>query len=358
MKLSAYYKKKREIVILSPELTPERHQQFFIRKDYNDGIFPKIPTENSNLNYGGYAFTNGIYVPMDYNIEVCQPDTSIYLKMENKILEKGNKREGKKIFNNLTEGEHCRLSLDGKTIWKDYPRQFKYLKTAKNLFFHDYDLGKIQGAPEEILSILTRARTDGCATRVGMKFPVTITKGEELMKWIKIRPNSTFFYLRFDGVIEDEHVEPFIGSCKERTIYRDLEYYITATSEDQEEFVQKYLQKIYRQVVLSRSYRVFFTLKYEENFFLDKRWESVIQLINFYHNSLKSLDQSIYYKKINYDTLYDFAKSTYDILPYQYKSGMNKKKIREVFRFVAENHQELFNDFYTYNIKNMEEKNV
>ena len=84
MKLSTYYKKNREIVVLSPELTPERHQQFFIRKDYNDGNFPKILSENSNLNYGGYAFTNGIYVPMNHDIEICQPDTSIYSKKEEK----------------------------------------------------------------------------------------------------------------------------------------------------------------------------------------------------------------------------------------------------------------------------------
>ena len=33
MKLSAYYKKKREVVILSPSFTPERHQKFILRKD-------------------------------------------------------------------------------------------------------------------------------------------------------------------------------------------------------------------------------------------------------------------------------------------------------------------------------------
>jgi hypothetical protein len=77
----------------------------------------------------------------------------------------------------MMEAEHCRLSLDGKTIWEDYSSQFKFLKTARNLMFHDFDLGAIDGSFEEVQRLLARARTDGWATRVGMKFPVTCIKG-------------------------------------------------------------------------------------------------------------------------------------------------------------------------------------
>lgn len=86
MKLSAYYKKKKEIVILSPHFTPERHQKFFLRKDYDDGNFPLGLEKTPNLEYGGYAFTNGIYVPMAPEIEVMHPDTSLYENMEKTIL--------------------------------------------------------------------------------------------------------------------------------------------------------------------------------------------------------------------------------------------------------------------------------
>lgn len=60
----------------------------------------------------------------------------------------------KKIFNNMMEAEHCRLSLDGKTIWSDFPRQFKSLPSARNLMFHDYDLGTIDGSFETVQKIL------------------------------------------------------------------------------------------------------------------------------------------------------------------------------------------------------------
>lgn len=61
MKISTYYKKKGEIVVLSPSFTPERHQKFFYRKDYNDGEFPIGLTRSPNVEYGGLAFSNNIY---------------------------------------------------------------------------------------------------------------------------------------------------------------------------------------------------------------------------------------------------------------------------------------------------------
>ena len=64
MKLSAYYKKKREIVVLSPSFTPERHQKFFLRKDYDDGNFPLELNVTKNLEYGGHAFSGEKYIPL------------------------------------------------------------------------------------------------------------------------------------------------------------------------------------------------------------------------------------------------------------------------------------------------------
>ena len=354
MKLSAYYKKKREVVVLSPLFTPERHQKFFLRKDFDDGNFPMGLESIPNLNYGGYAFSNGIYLPMEPEIEKLHPDASLYDNMEKTIMAfKG--RDQRKIFQNMMEAEHCRLSLDGKTVWEDYPKQFKFLKTARNLMFHDYDLGAIEGSFDEVKALLGRARTDGWATRVGMKFPVTITKGEDLLKWISIRPNSTFYSLRYDGVIDDDSFEEFVGRIREKAVYKQLDYYVTASSANQQEFLTKHIRRILRQVIKARSYRVFFSLKYEENFFIDKDWEKVLDLFNFYHNSMKDLPQSVYFQKIGKDTLFDFARATYNDLPTYYKKAMTRQQIREVFAFVREEMPDLFEDFYELNIDSMEE---
>ena len=354
MKLSAYYKKKREVVILSPVLTPERHQKFFLRKDYDDGNFPMGLEKIPNLDYGGFAFSNGIYAPMEPEIETMRPDTSLYDNMEKTIIAaKG--RDQRKIFQNMMEAEHCRLSLDGKTIWEDYPKQFKFLKTARNLIFHDFDLGLIEGGFDEVKRLLARARTDGWATRVGMKFPVTCTQGQDLLNWISIKPNSTFYSLRYDGVIDPDAFQEFVGVVREKAIYKQLDYYITASSANQKEFLDKYIQQVFRQVVKARSYRVFFSLKYEENFFIDSRWERVLDLFNFYHNSMKHLPQSVYFKKIYKDTLFDFAKATYNDLPFYYRQAMTKQEIRELFAFVREENPALFEDFYEFNVSSMED---
>ena len=143
MKLSAYYKKQGEIVVLSPQFTPEKNTKFIYRKDYNDGLFP-LNLMSPNVEYGGLAFSNNVYEPLPLEVERMRPDTSIYSRAEPLILgAPGREREKKKIFQNMMTAEHCRLSLDGKTIWDEHPRQFKCLAAARNLMLHDYDLDKL-----------------------------------------------------------------------------------------------------------------------------------------------------------------------------------------------------------------------
>lgn len=262
---------------------------------------------------------------------------------------KANKTQ-EKIWSNMTTGEHMRLSLDGKTIWPDYGRQFKDLKQARNLMIHDYDLGAIKGSFEEVQRIMRRARTDGWATRLGMKFPVRITDGQSLLNWSSFLSNSTFYSIRYDGVIEDDAFNDWVGLCRERAIFSSIEYYVTSSSYDENHFIKILLPKIFRQVIISRSYRIFFALKYDEGFFTDSRWEDVLQLFNYYHNSYASQLTSKYIQRVPDDTLYDFAKATSEQPSWFYQGKcFTKSKIREIFAFVHENHYELFKDFYECN---------
>lgn len=152
----------------------------------------------------------------------------------------------KKIFDQMIEGEHCRLSLDNKTIWEEYPKQFKALSTTRLIMFHDFDLGKIEGSYEEILKILKKTRKDGWATKVGMKFPITVNSGKELLKWTNLPPSSNFYSLRFEGIIDNNSFENFIALNKDRAIYTQLEYYVTTSSKNEEDFIKNYIQQIYR----------------------------------------------------------------------------------------------------------------
>ena len=80
MKLASYFKRNREITVLSPLISPDRYSKFYLRKDYYDGTFPSGLNKHDNLTYGGLAFTEGIYVPMEEEIEQSVPDTHVYDK--------------------------------------------------------------------------------------------------------------------------------------------------------------------------------------------------------------------------------------------------------------------------------------
>ena len=345
MKLSAYYKKKGEIVVLAPSFTPERNTLFIYRKDYNDGEFPIQLTRTKNVQYGGLAFSSNVYVPLPREIEIMRPDTSIYSKMED-VIKGTTSQHRNRIFQNMMTAEHCRLSLDGKTIWDEYPRQFKYLAAARNLMLHDYNLGAIEGGFEEVKKILSHARTDGWATRVGMKFPVQVNDGQSLLNWSTLNSNGVFYAVRYDGVIEDEPFLDWVGACREKSVYSQMEYHITSSRYEPNEFIEKLLPKIFRQVIISRSYRIFFSLSYDEGFFPDKRWEDVIRLFNYYHNSYSGEPISRYYSMISNDTLFNFAANSQKVPKHYYGEVLNKDQIREIFAFVREHNYPLFKDFY------------
>ena len=353
MKLSAYYKKKGEIVVLSPSFAPHRNTKFIYRKDYDDGDFPRGLTTYGNIEYGGLAFSQNRYQPLPIEIERMKPDTSIYSKMESKIIGPATS-ERRKIYNNMIEAEHCRLSLDGKTIWPEYTKQFKNLKQARNLMFHDYDLGAIDGAFEEVQRLLARARTDGWATRVGMKFPIQLSDGADLLKWSTLRANSTFYSVRFNGVIDNQSFQEWVERQYEKSVYTQMEYHVTDARYDENHFTTCLLPQILRQVIFSRRYRVSFSLTYDEGYFSDPRWEEVIRLFNFYHTSFMGETEAVFYKKIEDDTLFDFAANTMK-RPYGTygQDAMTIAEVRKIFEFVREHNYPLFKDFYECNARSI-----
>ena len=80
----------------------------------------------------------------------------------------------------------------------------------------------------------------------------------------------------------------YVGAVKEKAIFSQMEYNIGTSSYTADDFVKLYLQQIFRQVLISRSFRVRFSLKYDDDFFFDPRWARVIDLINFFHGSYLS----------------------------------------------------------------------
>ena len=351
MKLSAYYKKHNELVVLAPGFYPERHTKFFYRKDYDDGIYPLNLLTTPNVSYGGLAFSSNRYQPLPLDIEICHPDTSLYSRAESIIMNTTSPSR-KKIYQNLTEAEHCRLSLDGQTIWPQYEKQFYYLPTCRNLIIHDFDLGTVKDSFEVVKDILGRARTDGWATKVGMKFPIQIYDGQQLLNWASLNGNSTFYSVQYNGVIDDDAFMEWVGRNRTRTVYTQMDYVVTNPKYTEEEFTSRLINQIFRQIIISRAFRVFFKIKYDENFFTDKRWCEVLRLFNFYMNSLSGAPTSRYLQANYEDTLFKFARNMTDE-NLHYPDMMTKTEAREVFKFVRDHNESLFNDFYECSSKTL-----
>lgn len=344
MKLSTYYKRKGEIVVLAPTFSPERNTRFILRKDYDDGNYPKGITE---VEYGGLAFTKNVYVPLAPEIEMCPPDPHIYDRMGPVFEMMAPQR--RKIYKDIFNAEHLRLSLDGKKIWPLYRKQFRCLVGARSVIYHDPNLGCVEGAFEEVKRTLELAKTTSIPVRLGTKFPIQVTNGEDLLNWSGLPTNSVFYGLRFNGIIDNESFMLYAKSFKERAVYTQMQYNVTHGWSSEDDFVTYGLPQILRQIIFSRIYRACFSLIYDDGFFVDKMWVEVIKMLDMYIRS--GVEQPINIDLGN-DTVFNFASVLVD-KPRFYKV-LTTQQAREIFTFVREKQPGLFKDFYECSYNSMQ----
>lgn len=340
-KIAAYYKKKREIVVLSPEFNPDMYNRFIIRKDYDDRDYSYF-TNLSAIEYGGLAFSNNVYIPMDLNIEKSPPDVSIYERYRNIFCKNKNYEER---FNVMLNAIHFRLSLDGKTIWKDFRKQIPDITKRGVLFLHDYNLNNIQNSDLMIKELINERDNRIEMNRVASKFPIIVSNGKDLLRWGAIKPSFNFFNIQYNGIMENDALFNFFEISKGTSIFSQFEYNISAVNEEE---VIKEITKIYAQVLFCRTVRQKIHLYYMPNFFSDKRWEKVLDLINHYAVSLFSLDKSSYNRKLRDDTMYKYAKASEYKLDYDWEHPYTTEELREIFYFVKDKNPELFEMFYKW----------
>lgn len=339
MKLSAYYKRKREVVVLSPSFTPERNSTFILRKDYNDGNVPKNISEATE--YGGLAFTNNVYDPLPIEIERMPPDPTIYSRLERQFT--NSTRKNKKLWHDIVTAEHVRLSLDGKTIWPDYKRQFHQIQGVRSIIFHDYDVGAINGSYEEIKSLLEFAQTTKLPVRLGTKFPIQVSNGADLIKWSMLPTNSLFYGVTYLGFMPHSVLKEYVKLDCDKAAFTQMSYNVTRGCSSENDFLVNLLPQIFRQVLISRTFGAYFSLIYDEGFFVDRRWERVLDLFHLYLRSGAScIDRTL----VPRNTLFDFCKNMDYTIYKKTERTMEKKEARELFRFVQEQNPALFKDFY------------
>lgn len=341
MKLSSYYKGKREIVTLAPEIAPNKYSRFILRKDYNDGEFQPELIDYSNIEYGGLAFSNDIYVPLPMEIEKQIPDTYLYEKMRAQM---GPEKYLFAAFETMMRAQHLRLSLDGETVWKDFEKQLNIHSKSCVLFIHDKNLQDIEGAREAIDYIMELMPNTVASRKLAMKFPVVVDNIPDLKKWLKYKSSMHYYSLQYRGVMDDEELYELLTSAEYCTNPKKIDYIVTASSYDENDFVEHYSTRIFFQALFFRMKRIKISLKYEQGFFVDKRWERVIDLFNAFINTTVLLPQEHFNRVIKFDSLYSFVYS-FEENP-KFKQPFSKDDARRLFSFVREKNYELFKQFY------------
>lgn len=342
MKMSTYYKRKREIVGFAPDFSPHMYTHFIVRQDIYSN--QNYPTNYDNIEYGGRAFSGNTYAPLPLDIEIMRPDISLYNRaIPTKILPKY-----KHAISTMQRAEHIRLSLDGANLWSSYEKQFRRDKTAYGVIIHDYDPGAINEGPEIVQDILSNFTGNRTGRRLGMKFPAQVYDTNELIKWLSIQPMGTYFSLVYHGLVETDLMNEIIITRKNSTAYKQMSVDITKELSDAES-IGETIHHIFRNIINLRTQRLVFPLIYDNSVFTDDNWKAVMQLINRYntHIILESSKYDYFPRIEPFETLYSYSKGA--IKQYHINEPLlSIDSIRNIFQFVRENNYDLFKDFYEY----------
>ena len=338
-KLVAYYRNHNDIAVLSPALEPTRYTKCIIRKEYNDGLFPKtmfLP----NCEYGGRAF-NPQYKPLAEKIESTVPDMHIY---DRYIDHFGRKNAELALIKRVLNCAHIRLAPDSEHILPLDQLQKNFITKPTGIILHDYDLASLK--PYDAIIELQNQRhflNTGNVNPypVGNKYPITITSSDELQKWLKIVTIPNAFFIEYCGLMTDEVL---YNLCEEnKRMARQVFYNITFDCKDEEDFLINRLPQIFIQVLFLRKAGIRIALKYDENFLVTTELKNLIELLNYWiafqwQEDFLPMTQTLYHfcvsnKKLHYvNWAFVHIKITIE-------------EMRNIFQYVRERNYDLFKGF-------------
>ena len=340
MKLSSYYKHKREIVGLSPDFSPQKYSNFIVRQDFYSPY--TYLYKGNNVTYGGRAFDGEKYKPLPLEIESLKPDLSLYERVKPRNIEGYTQTS----LNMMQRAEHIRLSLDGKTIWQNFEKQLRHDTKTFGVIFHDYNLNQIEGAYELIKEELPNwtYRSDG--RRIGTKFPIQVDNKKDLCKWLSFKPINTYFSLHYNGLIPNSYL-PELVEVRETNAFKQASMNISKIYTP-EELINGGIQRIFRTIINLRSHRLVFSLIYDESLLIDNNWKMVMKLIDRYNKHLIIGYDADFFRRVEpFETLYSYCRSA--MRRYQIKESLlSKESVQSIFQFVREENYDLFKDFYEY----------
>lgn len=344
MKLSSYYKRKRQIVSLSPTLSPQKYSHFIIRQDYPHEL-NTIPIDINEITFGGRVFDGKVYKPLPLDIEGTPPDVSLYDRVDYEFKIPDHIRSS---FSILRRAEHVRLSLDGKTIWSDFEKQLRHASNTFGLICYDYNLGNVEGAREFITDLLPEITNYPNGRRIGMKFPVITTDPQEHISWLKIQPLNQFYSLQYNGLPTLDEVKEFVETSYHSTAYEQSTINVTAGT-TYEKFITSDISTLFDLILDLRMHYIYLPLIYDRDFFVDYRWLQLMEYFQTFANYIKEKLRSKDYRirVLPYESFYSYMRNQVNIYDI-YKQGWPREQVSEVFQFVRENNYDLFKKFYEY----------
>ena len=342
-KLYTYFHNRHEIAVLASEIEPERYTKFFVRKEYNDGIYPKtlfLP----NCEYGGRAFTPEHYSPLAPEIERTIPNMHLYDKYVDHF---GTKTVEKQQIKHILNCAHIRLSTDEENP-KTMAQLLRIFDTGgyTGIIFHDYDLARIEGAYDVIYEL---SQTRHFKTKkginpyaVGNKFPIQVSNSKELEKWLKVISMPNLFCLQYNGLMDDDTLYYL---CTENTrLARQVYYKIDEGWYNENHFLNFELPKIFIQALFLRRQGIKILLKYSDDKIITPELQTFIDLLNCWlsfswmENFMRGTQ-----------SLYQFCRKN-KLLHYKNWAFMNvtvpTDDARDTFQYIRENNYELFKMLY------------
>lgn len=340
-KMVAYNRQKlKNITVFTPNINTEPYTEFFIHKDYDDGLYiPELI--KPNVRYGGRAFSS-VYQPKDFYYENILPDFSIYDKYKDLYC---TCKTDETMIKKILYATHFRISLDGNKI-ENFPFD-RLNKSHTGVIFHDYDLGKIPQSID-VMKEICAARTSR-PYGIGNKFPINVYSVNELQPWLDLTPIPGLFYIQYNGVFKDEEL---IELLKARRLDRRLLVYnFTYGCQNEDDFIINVLPIIYKQLLFLRRYHTKIVLNIDEDFLVTKELKNLIMLLSSYYTRYGE-DKIAPHKRTLYKYCSNKRMAELQVKPWKAKVCLTINEMRECFQYIRIHNYEVFDMFYTlYNIK-------
>lgn len=322
MKLAHYHKvHMRDIVQMEHKFDSSKCTQVFIQKDYEDFEYPSFITSDPKVVWRGLALTNGIYKPMNLEIEQCPADVSIYTNFE-KYYRRST--DSKRIYRALMSASHLRLTLDGSNPFPGWEKQLTLNdKKIKHIIFHDKDLKTVNKISKIIREIGNEYGRNNF--KVGFKFPLLIESQDEFWDWARLSKTYGVSNFNLCTLIPDKLIDQI-------TPYRQyLTYFISSSHWSMKTFIEA-LPKIFLQAMFLSSYGTTVLLKIDKNFIIDEKWRQFVNLFNSYIRSSVAYRYQLVY------CCFTYCKHSYDKL--------TKEEKIDLFYFIKQECPDLFDLLY------------